>query len=90
MDDATLARAILDAVHHRGPGKTTCSSEVARDLTDDWRPLMPALRRVAQTLVEAGDISVTQKGAPVDATAARGPIRLGLPDATKGGAAPSR
>ena len=79
MDDTTIASAILSAVHTRGTGKTICPSEVARALSDDWRSLMPDIRRVAQTLAEAGDIAVTQKGLAVDAVAARGPIRLGLP-----------
>lgn len=78
MTEADIARAILAAVHNRGLGKTICPSEVARDLADDWRPLMPAIRHVAQGLAGSGEIAVTQKGAIVDATTARGPIRLGL------------
>jgi hypothetical protein len=65
----------------RGTGKTICPSEVARALTADWRSLMPEVRAVAGDLTQRGDIVVTQKGAPVDACLARGPIRLGKPAA---------
>ena len=58
----------------RGPGKTFCPSEVARAVAEDWRPLMPAVRRVAAEL----PLSATQTGQPVDPRDARGPIRLGL------------
>lgn len=77
-DDAAIRMAIRAAVHARGQGKTICPSEVARALADDWRPLMPDVRRVASTMAAAGEIAVTRKGAPVDAGIARGPIRLGL------------
>ena len=60
--------------HARGPEATFCPSEAARALADDWRPLMPRVRAVAATL----PLRATQKGAPVDPKAARGPIRLGL------------
>jgi len=79
MDDTKIAIAIRDAVHARGAGKTICPSQVARALNDNWRPLMPDIRRVAQSMSDAGDISVTQNGTAVDAVIARGPIRLGLP-----------
>jgi len=59
----------------RGPSKTFCPSEVARDLSDDWRPLMDQVRQVA-----AGhpDLVATQGGKVVDPVTATGPIRLGL------------
>jgi hypothetical protein len=72
--------AILEAVHRRGAGRTLCPSEVARAMApDDWRGLMPLVRAAAARLARQGAIAVTQKGAPVDAETARGPIRLGLP-----------
>jgi hypothetical protein len=59
----------------RGPGKTFCPSEAARQLSpQNWRALMSEMRRVASTL----PLSVTQKSAPVDPVTARGPIRFGL------------
>ena len=77
--DESIRNAILVAVTQRGPGKTICPSEVARALGSDWRMLMPDVRRVASTLASDGKIKVTQKGAEVDALAAKGPIRLSLP-----------
>lgn len=58
----------------RGPGKTFCPSEAARRLAADWRPLMTDVRRVAADL----PLVATQKGRPVDARLAKGPVRLGL------------
>lgn len=73
--DNEIADILLDLAHQRGVGKTFCPSEAARRLSDDWRPLMPKVRRVAAQL----DLQATQKGAPVDPVTATGPIRLGLP-----------
>ena len=58
----------------RGPDKTFCPSEAARKLCEDWRGVMPDVRRVAATL----PLRATQKGTPVDPLVAKGPIRLGL------------
>jgi hypothetical protein len=41
-------------------------------LADDWRPLMPEVRRVAAAL----GLRATQGGVRVDPLTARGPIRL--------------
>jgi stage III sporulation protein SpoIIIAA len=68
----------------RGAGKTICPSEVARALAGDWRGLMPQVRAVAAVMAARGEIVVTQKGVPVDAVAAKGPIRLGLPPVIRG------
>ncbi|MEM6891589.1 MAG: DUF3253 domain-containing protein [Pseudomonadota bacterium] len=60
----------------RGPRRTFCPSDAARRLApEDWRPLMPRVRRVAADL----PLCATQKGQIVDVLTARGPIRLGLP-----------
>jgi hypothetical protein len=71
--------AILDAVLRRPPGRTICPSEAARALAPDWRALMPAVRAEAARMQAEGLIAATQRGAPVRADAARGPIRLGRP-----------
>ena len=64
----------------RRPGVSICPSEVARALGGpdeaDWRPLMPAVRAAAQRLAVSDELQVTQAGRPVNAPAARGPIRL--------------
>jgi hypothetical protein len=74
-DDARIAAVLMDLAHRRGVGRTFCPSEAARVLAEDWRPLMPEVRRVARGLT----LVATQKGLVVDPVTARGPIRLGLP-----------
>jgi len=61
--------------HRRGRSKTFCPSDVARDLSEDWRPLMDRIRRIAAGM---DDIAATQAGQPVDPVTAKGPIRLSL------------
>ncbi|MGR3469237.1 MAG: DUF3253 domain-containing protein [Shimia sp.] len=74
-DDAAIAATLRALAAERGRAKTFCPSEAARRLNpDDWRPLMPAVRRVA---AEIG-LRATQGGTPVDPVAACGPIRLSL------------
>ncbi|WP_241004317.1 DUF3253 domain-containing protein [Conexibacter sp. SYSU D00693] len=78
-----LEAVIREHVERRGAGRTVCPSEVARAVGGDgderWRPLMPAVREAAAAMARRGEIAVTQRGEPVDALDARGPIRLGLP-----------
>ncbi|RBI86823.1 DUF3253 domain-containing protein [Rhodosalinus halophilus] len=69
-----MTEALMRLARARGPGKSFCPSEAARALAQDWRPLMPEVRRVAAKL----PLHATQKGRPVDPAAARGPIRLSL------------
>ena len=70
---------ILALAAERGPGKTFCPSEAARRMAEDWRPLMPEIRRVADALAAQGQLHITQGGETVEAETAEGPIRLGLP-----------
>jgi len=79
ITDRDIADAIREQVRARGAGKSICPSEVARTLAPDWRALMPRVRHQAQLLSATGEIAVTQKGRPVHAELARGPIRLALP-----------
>lgn len=80
-DHASAARAILELLDRRAPGKTICPSEAARALAgEDFRPLMPLVREAAQTLVDAGTVEVVQGGNPIVLKEARGPIRLRLRD----------
>lgn len=94
LSDADIAAAILALLKARNPagergaaGRSICPSEAARALeTEDaaWRALMPDIRRVAARLAEQGLIEATQRGAPVDAERARGPIRLRLSGSVEG------
>ena len=65
--DKDIADVLLDLAHQRGVGKTFCPSEAARRLSDDWRPLMPEVRRVAAKL----DLVASQKGVPIDPMTAK-------------------
>ncbi|HEX4871610.1 MAG TPA: DUF3253 domain-containing protein [Nevskiaceae bacterium] len=76
--DPVLRSALLDACRLRGVNRSICPSEVARALAEDWRGLMPAVRRAAAELIAEGRIEATQGGQPVDLRSARGPIRLRL------------
>ncbi len=78
-DAAAVEAALLDLAARRA-GRSFCPSEAARALADDWRPLMPLVRQVAARLQDRGALAATQKGRPVRADAARGPIRLSRPD----------
>jgi len=79
MEEAAIVGAICAALARRRRGASICPSEAARALSQDWRPLMPRVRATAARLAAEGRLAVTQKGAPVDALTARGPIRLRLP-----------
>jgi hypothetical protein len=77
MNGRTIERAIRTLLRERDAGKSICPSEVARALAPgDWRPLMGPVRETAARLAARGEVVVTQKGAPVDALAVRGPIRI--------------
>ena len=69
---AAVLRALAEAL---GADKTFCPSEAARRLSDDWRALMPDVRRVAAEMHLRG----TQKGVEIDIITAQGPIRLSRP-----------
>jgi hypothetical protein len=79
-----LEAAILELLSGREPGKSICPSEAAKLVGGttsrrDWQGLMEPAREAARRLVKAGRIVVTQKGKVVDATKAKGPIRLRYP-----------
>ena len=76
--DEQIAAALLDLAEARGPERSFCPSEAARTLHDDWRPLMPEVRRVAADL----GLVATQKGVVVDGVTAAGPIRLRVDSAS--------
>ncbi|ASR42978.1 hypothetical protein BEN78_05880 [Xanthomonas citri pv. mangiferaeindicae] len=78
-DAATLRARMLALLTARPAEASICPSEIARGLRPhgDWRALMPDIRQVAATLARAGVVSVTQRGAVVDADAPPpGPVRL--------------
>ena len=69
----------MELARKRGPGKTFCPSEIARQVEPhNWRARMEEIRSVGQELVADDFLLCTQKGNPVDPKAAIGPIRFGL------------
>ena len=75
--DIALEEAILSLLDARAGGATICPSEAARLVgEDDWRDLMEPARAAARRLVAAGDVVITQGGAVVDPSTARGSIRV--------------
>ena len=81
--DRRLEAVMLELLEARGTRKSICPSEPARvvahhDAIEDWQPLMPAARKAARRLVAQGRAEILQRGRPVDASTARGPIRIRL------------
>ncbi len=78
MQDQAIVQTLLELLAKRAGGATVCPSDVARVLApQDWRPLMPQVRRVAAALAAEGRLRVTRGGVEVDAESGGGPIRLG-------------
>lgn len=74
---AELETAITDLLDRRRGGATVCPSEAARAVDpDNWRDLMGPARTAAGRLAAAGVVEVVQRGAVVDPSTARGPIRI--------------
>ncbi len=78
-----LEHKVLQLLAERGAGKTICPSEAARAVAaseerEAWEPLMEPARAAARRLVAQGRIVITQGGHVVDASTAKGPIRLRL------------
>ncbi|QDW23947.1 DUF3253 domain-containing protein [Pedobacter sp. KBS0701] len=74
---ADIQNTILSLATERGPGKSTCPSEIARLLfPQEWRNQMKAVRDVAIDLHKQGRVVITQKGKPVDIDRIKGPIRI--------------
>jgi hypothetical protein len=77
VSDRDLERSILELLDQRANAASICPSEAARAVGgDDWGTLMEPARRAARRLVAAGDVEITQGGAVVDPSRAKGPIRI--------------
>lgn len=83
--DAEIHDAIARLLAERAPDGSVSPDEVARAIagTDPkaWSRLMPAIRRVAIGLADAGTISIRRKGKPADPHDFKGVYRLGPPAA---------
>ena len=72
-----IATTILSTALHRGAEKSTCPSEIARELfPTDWRKHMKDVFDVAIDLHNQGKVVITQKGMPIDVNHIKGPIRI--------------
>ncbi|WP_231992217.1 DUF3253 domain-containing protein [Mycobacterium sp. ACS4331] len=73
-----LEAAILALAHHRGAGSSTCPSDAARAVGGaHWRDLVPDAREITRRLARSGDVTITQRGTPLDPDEDwRGPIRI--------------
>lgn len=75
LEDAILAR--LAEIPRTS---SICPSEIARShFPDNWSEHMEDVRRAARRLVAKGMLEITQNNQVVDASTAKGPIRLRLP-----------
>ena len=75
--DRALEATVLALLEARAGGATVCPSEAARAVGgEDWRPLMEPARAAARRLVAQGEVEITQRGAVVDPSTAKGPIRI--------------
>lgn len=71
------ATATIRSLLRKRDGSTICPSDVARVVGgEQWRDLMPEVRRIAASLAQSGTVVVTQRGEPVVATEAKGPVRI--------------
>ena len=75
---AHIRKTLLQMAAERGSDATFCPSEVARSLSNDWRPLMDLVRQEAARLVAEGQLVCTQRGHAAHPLTAKGPIRLAL------------
>jgi hypothetical protein len=80
MKPEGIRQAILALAEARGTDRTFCPSEVARQLSrDGWRDLMEEVRQEGAKLTAEGLLLVTQRGQPVNAMEAKGPVRFRKP-----------
>ncbi|MEM9081516.1 MAG: DUF3253 domain-containing protein, partial [Verrucomicrobiota bacterium] len=76
--DGEIERVIGELLAERGRGKTICPSEAARMIWEgeEWRGRMEEVRMAARRMVNRGEVEILQKGRIVDASRAKGAIRL--------------
>ena len=75
--DEQLEAAVLSLLAARPGGATICPSEAAQQVGGaQWSDLMEPARAAARRLVVAGRIEILQGGRVVEASTAKGPIRL--------------
>ncbi|WP_250477470.1 MULTISPECIES: DUF3253 domain-containing protein [unclassified Caballeronia] len=80
ITDLDIERCVLDLLGRRAETSSICPSDVARTLLcdeEEWRALMPSVRKVAAHLACDGRIVIAQGRATLNPELTiRGPIRL--------------
>lgn len=78
--DDQIEAALVALLRERGRKKLLCPSEVARGLfpEETWREKMEEVRMAARRLVACGQAEILQKDQVVDASTAKGAIRVRL------------
>jgi hypothetical protein len=77
MNIEAITAVLLRITAERGPEKSLCPTDVARAVsTENWRPLLGAVRKVAADLARQGKIEILRKGKPINPDEMRGVIRL--------------
>jgi hypothetical protein len=75
--DAALESALRALAAARTGGATFCPSEAARAVDPvGWEGRMEQTRQAARRLIARGELEMLQRGAVVDPSTARGPVRL--------------
>ncbi len=79
MSEDRIEAAILTLAEQRGPEKSICPSEAARDaFPSDWRNRMRAVRAAAVHLARQGEVRILRKGEPVDPDDFKGVYRIAI------------
>lgn len=75
--DQALEHMIMQLLAKRSGDATICPSEAARAVAPhEWRPLMEPARAAVRRLVVRGEVDMMQGGRVVDASTAKGPVRV--------------
>jgi hypothetical protein len=84
MTNDPTEQTILRLVTARGPDKSICPTDVAREMSpvgaadQAWRKFLHPVRLAAQRLAKAGRIEILRKGKPIAPEDVHGVIRLRL------------
>lgn len=74
--DRGLERAILELLAGSAPAASISPGDAARARGSGWRALTERARDAARRLAAHGAIEFVQRGRPVDASSAKGPVQL--------------
>jgi hypothetical protein len=77
--DPVIEAAILSLISELDGVKSICPTEAAQraDGTEQWRQMLPRVRKEAIRMALAGRIHILRKGKPVDPREFKGVYRLG-------------